>query len=228
MRPRDQAREFVLIHPLERDGIDLDLQAGRLRGVNAGKDLVQSAPACDVAEFRRIERVERDIYAHYAEGREIGRILPKLRTVGRERQLVETTGSEVARECRKQRHDAAAHQRFAAGKAKLAYAARNEGGAQPVKLLERQQVRFRQEAHVLVHAVDAAEVAAICHRDPQVRNLAPERVDQRRTGNASIHGVIKFQGWYGFQHPRYPIGRHSVPKAPLSLSGETGTPSYIG
>jgi len=46
----------------------------------------------------------------------------------------------------------------------LAHALGDEGRAQPVELFERQQVGLGQEGHVLRHAVDAAEIAAVGHR----------------------------------------------------------------
>ena len=57
---------------------------------------------------------------------------------------------------------------------------RDEGRAQPVELLERQQVGLRQERHVLGHAIDAAEIAAVRHRHAQIGDRPRERVDQRR------------------------------------------------
>jgi hypothetical protein len=78
-----------------------------------------------------------------------------------------------------QRHDAAPHQRLATGKAQFAHAARDEGAAQPVEFLECEQVRLGQEVHVLGHAVDAAEIAAIRHRHAQIGDRARKRIDQR-------------------------------------------------
>ena len=49
---------------------------------------------------------------------------------------------------------------------------------------QRQQVALGQERHVLRHAVDAAEVAAVRDRDAQVGNGARKGIDQRR-GRAS-------------------------------------------
>ena len=55
----------------------------------------------------------------------------------------------------------------------------DEGRAEPVEFLERQHVLLRQERHVLRHAIDAAEVAAVGHRDAQIGDRPAERVDQR-------------------------------------------------
>ena len=61
----------------------------------------------------------------------------------------------------------------------LAHAARHEGRAQPVELLQAEHVLLGQEGHVLGHAVDAAEIAAVGHRDAQIGDLPAEPVDQR-------------------------------------------------
>ena len=144
VRPVDQVAEFVLVDALERDGVDLDREPGRLRGVDAGQHLVQLAPAGDGAEFVRLERVERDIDAPHAV-RQFAGVLGELRAVGGQRQLVERAGPQMARQRREQRHDPAAHQRLAAGEAKLAHAARDEGRAEPVQLFQRQQLGLRQK-----------------------------------------------------------------------------------
>ena len=106
------------------------------------------------------------------------RIFRKLRAVGGERQLIQPI-AEMARERLHERHDAAPHQRLAAGEPQLAHAARNERAAQPVQFLERQQVGLRQERHVFRHAVDAAEIAAVGHRHAQIGDRPLERIDQR-------------------------------------------------
>ena len=76
-----------------------------------------------------------------------------------------------------QRHHVAPHQRLAAGDADFRRAQADEGGAEPVQLLQRQQVPLRQEVHVLGHAIDAAQVAAVGDRDAQVGDGTAERVD---------------------------------------------------
>src|SRR5262249_37681385 len=78
----------------------------------------------------------------------------------------------------------------AAGEAKLPHAVRNEGAAQPVEFFERQQVGLGQECHVLRHAIDAAKIATIGHRDAQISDRASERVDQRGTRVLAIECEI--------------------------------------
>ena len=97
----------------------------------------------------------------------------------------------MARQRRDKRHDAAPDQRLAAGQAQLAHAARHEGRAQPVELLEREDLGLGQKRHVFRHAIDAAEVAAVGHRDAQIGDGAAERIDQFRTPGCAL----KFQAW---------------------------------
>jgi len=74
-------------------------------------------------------------------------------------------------------HDVSAYERLAASEAELTHAEAHEGGAKTVHLLDRQHFGFRQESHVLRHAVDAAEIAPVRYRDSQIRDPAAERVD---------------------------------------------------
>ena len=178
-----RSANLVLVDALERDRVDLDLQARRLRGLDAGQHLVELAPARDGAELVGIERVERDVDALHAAGRRArAAYFGKLRAVGGERELVERAAREMARQRAEQRHDAAPHQRLAAGEPQLAHAAGDEGAAQPVELLQREQVGLGQERHVFRHAVDAAEIAAVGDRDAQIGDRPPERIDEGRGG----------------------------------------------
>jgi hypothetical protein len=78
-----------------------------------------------------------------------------------------------------QRHHVAADQRFAAGEAQFAHALGDEGRAQPVEFLERQQVGLGQECHVFRHAIEAAQIAAIRDRHAQITDGPAERVGHR-------------------------------------------------
>ena len=165
--------------PLSATALIFTARPGGLRGIDPGQHLVELAPARDRAELVRVERVERDVDALHAAVGELGGVFRQLRAVGGERQLVEPV-AEMARERAHQGHDGAPHQRLAAGQPQLAHAARDERAAQPVELFEREQVLLRQERHVLRHAVDAAEIAAVGHRDAQIGDRPLERIDQRR------------------------------------------------
>ena len=178
VRPLDQTREFVFVDALERYRVDLDLEARFLRGVDAGEYLAERSPTGNGAEFIGVERIERHVDPTHAVRLDLLRIFPELRAVGGERQLLEAAGAQVARQRGEQRHDFAADQWLAAGEAKLSHAARNERRAKPIEFLERKQVDLRKEGHVLCHAIDAAEIATIGHRDAQIGNRPSERIDQ--------------------------------------------------
>ncbi len=105
--------------------------------------------------------------------------LRELAAVGGQRQLVEPA-AEVARKRAKQPQDILAHQRLATGDPQFTHALGNECRAQPVELLEREQVLLRQEGHVLRHAVGAAKIAAVGDGDPQIGHVPAKRVDHRR------------------------------------------------
>ena len=62
--------------------------------------------------------------------------------------------------------------------------------AEPVELLERQQILLGQERHVLRHAIDAAEIAAVRDRDPQIGDRAAERVDERPFGRTTGDNAV--------------------------------------
>ena len=92
---------------------------------------------------------------------------------------VERPALEMARQRAQEPHDVLAHERLAAGDAQFLDAAGDESRAQAVELLERQEVALGQERHVLRHAVDAAEVAAVRHRHAQIGDVAAEGIDER-------------------------------------------------
>jgi hypothetical protein len=175
-----EREELVLVEALERDGVDLDLEARGLRRVDALEHLRQAAPAGDLGEFRLVERVERDVHAAHARGVEVGREAVELGAVRGEGEFLERPRLEMARHGAEEGHDVPADERLAPGDAQLLHAHADEGRAEAVELLEREEVLLRQEGHVLGHAVDAAEVAAVRHRDPEVGDRAGEGVDKRR------------------------------------------------
>ena len=77
----------------------------------------------------------------------------------------------------------------------FSHAQADEGRAEAVELLERQEVRLGQEGHVLGHAVDAAEVAAVGDRDAQVGDRAGEGVDKlQRHGEKVWRAAPALQG----------------------------------
>lgn len=178
--PFDEPVEFVLVHALERNRVDLDGETGGLGGGQPFQHLLELAPAGDGGEFFRVERIERNIDPAHAGAHQRFAVFGELAAVGRERQLVERALAEQFPEPFDQGHHPAAHQRLAAGQAQFAHAEAHEGAAQPLQLLDRQDLRLRQEGHVFGHAIDAAEIAPVGHRDAQIGYRPGERVDQRR------------------------------------------------
>src|ERR1700686_5716776 len=98
MRPGREVAELVLVDALEGDRVDLPPQAGGERGVDAGHDLVELAPARDGAELVGIERVERDVDALDAVTGELTGIFRQLRAVGGDGELVERAADQMAGE----------------------------------------------------------------------------------------------------------------------------------
>jgi DNA-directed RNA polymerase II subunit RPB1 len=85
----------------------------------------------------------------------------------------------------------------------LAHAKGNEAFGDDGDFLERQQPVARQEGHLLRHAIAAAEIAAIRHRNAQVADRSAEAVDQCGVGRRFSHiGTAKAcrAGEQGFVH----------------------------
>src|SRR5262249_7327443 len=76
-----------------------------------------------------------------------------------------------------QLHDVLADQRLAAGQTQLAHAEPDKGRAEAVKLFQGKDLGLRQEAHVFRPAIDAAGIAAVRHRDPEIRDKTAKWID---------------------------------------------------
>src|SRR5262249_6037842 len=63
VRPADEGFELVLVYALEGDGIDLDGEAGILRGLDPIQNLIEVAPTRHGTKLRRVEGIERDVDA---------------------------------------------------------------------------------------------------------------------------------------------------------------------
>ncbi len=131
-------------------------------------------------EHRIVQRVEAD--GHAPESRVLQRpgLLLQQRTVGREREVE----AGFLRQQIDQLLELAPYQRLAAGDAHLLDAVAAENPHQPVDLVESEQLRALQElkvpsVHLLGHAVGAAEVAAIRHRNPQIAKSPAAGVGDR-------------------------------------------------
>src|SRR5207237_1358331 len=100
------------------------------------------------------------------------------------------------------RHLPPPHQRPAAGQPELTHPHSDEETAQPVKLLQSDEIGLRQERHILPHAVDAAEITTVRDRDAEISDRARERIDQRPLRRCS---AIEFDGLRAGRHFRFPV-----------------------
>ena len=179
--------------PLSATALILTLRPAACAASMPASTLSRSPQRVMARNLSGIERVERDVDALDAAAlRARRRISPSCEPL-----VVSVSSSsapllQMPRQRREQRHDVAPHQRLAAGQPQLAHALGDEGRAQPVEFLQRQQVGLRQERHVLGHAIDAAEIAAVGHRHPQIGDGPGERVDQRRRVSG---GAVEIEQW---------------------------------
>ena len=162
------------------DDVDLHRQAGFGRGVDPGEDARdREVDVVHRPEHLVVERVEADGDARQPRVGERLRLLRQERCVRRQRD-VEVVAER--RELRDQHLEVAPEERLAAGDAELLHAELDEHARDALDLLEREELTPRQEAVVvpedlLRHAVDAAEVAAVGDRDPEIANRPAEGVE---------------------------------------------------
>ena len=124
---RIRSSNSMSLTPRSATALILIVQAGLLGGVEAAHHLVEVAPARQLAELVRVERVHRHVHAPHADGGQLLGILGELAAVGGERQLVERAAVEMPAQSAEQRHHVLAHQRLAAGQPELLDAAPDEG-----------------------------------------------------------------------------------------------------
>src|SRR5690606_28559742 len=95
------------------------------------------------------------------------------------------------RELAHQEHNVLAHQWLAAGQTQLAHTLVDKDVTESLQLFEAQEVTPRQEGHVFGHAVYAAEIATIRHRNPQIGNGAAKWIDHARIPLCHIRGASR-------------------------------------
>ena len=188
VRPLHQRGDFFLVQILQRHRVDLDGEARRACRLDAGQHLVEIAPAGDRLEFRGVQRIQRDVDAAHAAVAQLAGKARQLRAVGGQRQFTERAAVEVARQRAHQRHHVAPDQRLAAGEPQFFHALGDEGRAQPVEFFQREQIGLGQECHVFRHAIEAAQVAAIGDRYPQIADGPAERIGHRRRRASGFAG----------------------------------------
>jgi hypothetical protein len=101
----------------------------------------------------------------------------QLGAVGGDGQLVEPV-THLAAQSAYQLDHVAPNQRLAPGEADLGDPTLDEAERELVQLFEAQHFLAREEGHLLRHAIGAAQVAAIRHRQAQIGDPPVEGVDQ--------------------------------------------------
>ena len=173
----------VLVDAALDHHVDLDRREARGgRGVDALEHLRhREVDVVHRAERRVVERVE--AHGDALRGRRRAARAPCCASSEPLVVSVRST-SATSREHRDQPLEVLAQQRLAAGQPDLLDAEADEHARDARDLLERQQLVVRQERvvaaeHLLRHAVDAAEVAAVGDRDAQVVQAPAARVRER-------------------------------------------------
>jgi hypothetical protein len=184
--PLGHREQLVLVEAFQRHGVDFHLHASGGGGLDAFQHLRQAAPAGDLGEFRRVQRIDRDVDPFHPAIGQFGRVFRKLAAVGGQRQLFQRTGVQMPRHRAEEGHDAFPHQRLSAGDPQLFDAKADKGGTQPVEFFQRQKFGLGQEGHVFGHAIAATEVAAVGDRNAQVGNRAGEGIYQGRCHRGKV------------------------------------------
>ncbi len=174
---RSHRDDLILVDAPLDHGVHLDRQPCLARRVDAVEHaLDREVHVVQRPELGVVERVEADGDSAEARVGERLCLLPQQRAVRCQGQIDVELGEEED-----QPFEVAPDERLAAGDPDLPDSGLDEDARQPRDLLEREQLAPVEEAVVapvdlLRHAVDAAEVAAVGDRDPQVSQRATERV----------------------------------------------------
>ena len=120
-------------------------------------------------------------------------MLHKLAAIGGDGQLFQTVqGAQLL----EQLANIPSYQGFAPRYPQLGNPQPNKHTGYSGQLLQCEHIPARQKGHILGHAVGAAEVTAIGHRQPDVVDTALEAVDQG-CGSSFLHrGSLHFPGSY--------------------------------
>ena len=165
--PCEQGWQFAIVHAAHRDRVDAHGEAGAARGVDAAHDLVEFVAPGQLCKACRIERVEADVDTADTGGCQIVGQFGQQRAIGRQCDFVQPVFAQIC-EAGDEIDDALADERFAASEADTLYAAADEVEGEAFDFVESEQIPARHELHVLGHAVGAAQVAAVRHREADV------------------------------------------------------------
>src|SRR5690606_11882575 len=144
-----------------------------------GRDV--AAPAAHELERRVVETVEADRDAPQPGGLQRARSAREQRAVRRQREIL---GAGQLTERRDDVDEIAPQQRLASGQAELRDAELEEQRREPLDLAWRQPFRARQKLVLIAvdvgrHAIRAAVVAAVDHRDPEIAHGPVQPVPNR-------------------------------------------------
>ena len=180
---RDHLRQLVVVDAAHDDRVDFEgFEARAGRGVDAREHRGVFVRPRERLESAPVQRVQAHGDAAEPRAPERGGLLREEHAVRRHREVGERRrGGQTLHE----RRQAAPQQRFAAGDTDAVDARAREGAGHARQLVERQQ-RVAREPRVvrLRHAVLAAQVAPVRHRDPQAAQRASEAIV-----NGGDHGV---------------------------------------
>jgi hypothetical protein len=177
-----QVEHGVVVHAALHHGVELDRrEARRDRSVDALQDLLEGAEAAAHArEELSIQRVQAHRHAIQAVRLQIDRMPGEQHAVGGQGNILDVGNRrEIAHQVR----EVGAQQRLAAREPYLTDPQSGEQPRQTHDLVERQTLLGLQELIVLVellfrHAIRAAEIAAIHHRDSKVVQASPAPVER--------------------------------------------------
>src|SRR6056297_1447191 len=180
---REQLRDRGIVHATLDDRVDLHRRKIGLDGrVDAVQHPVQAAAApVHAAKDLVVHCIEAHGHAIEAGCLQFRRVLGQQNAVGRECDLVDAgQAAQIADQVAERR----AQQRFSPRDPELAHPGTREQPHQPDDLGEIEPLVRAQELEAAVvflfrHAIRAAEIAPIGHRDPQIAETAAESVDQR-------------------------------------------------
>ena len=160
--------DLVVVGPALHDRVDLHLQAGRRRSVDPVEDATDGeTDVVHGSERLVVERVEAHRDPRQPRGDERRCLLGQQGAVRRQCHVEVADRGQPADEYL----EVAAQERLAARDPDLLDTVGDEDAGEPLDLLEREQLLAVHEPvaaseHLLRHAVDAAEVAAVGDRDP--------------------------------------------------------------
>ena len=183
-------QDFMVVGTALDHHVHLDrAKTGVLRGGNAFQHLGDGeVDIVHAPERRVVEGIQADGDALQAGRLQRMRLLRQQGSVGGQREVERlAVGRAQFAQHANQDVEVLAQQRLAAGEPELLHAVRNEDAGNARDLFETEQRALRQEAVLLVeyflgHAVAAAEIAAVGHRNAQVAQRPAQAIAQQTGG----------------------------------------------